>query len=101
MRDPRILALAAKVRYVVDPDNPYPREYTGHVRMTLADGRVLEERQPHIRGGVHEPLTRADIERKFTGNAVHGGWDAARAHAFLEGVGSFFARPVNLAAWRG
>ena len=58
MRDPRILALASKVRYVVDPDNPYPKAYTGHVRMTLKDGRVFEERQPHIRGGAHEPLSR-------------------------------------------
>src|SRR5215510_4097668 len=62
VRDPRVLALASKVRYVVDPKNPYPKAYTGHVRMTLKDGRVFEERQPHIRGGVHEPLSRADIE---------------------------------------
>ena len=27
-----------------------------------SDGRVVEERQPHMRGGAHEPLTRADIE---------------------------------------
>ena len=67
--DPRILALASKVRYVVDPNNPYPKAYTGHIRMTLKDGRVFEERQPHIRGGVHEPLTREDIEGKFRGNA--------------------------------
>jgi hypothetical protein len=50
----RILALASKVRYVVDPSNPYPRAYTGHVRFTLADGRMVEERQPFIRGGFHD-----------------------------------------------
>src|SRR5262249_44576187 len=44
VRDPRILALSSRVRYVVDPDNPYPKGYTGHVRMTLNDGRVFEER---------------------------------------------------------
>jgi len=49
VRDARVLELAAKVRYVVDPNNPYPKAYTGHVRMTLKDGRVFEERQPHIR----------------------------------------------------
>ena len=83
MRDERILALAAKVRYVVDPNNPYPSAYTGHVRMTLKDGRVFEERQPHIRGGVHEPLSRAEIERKFRGNAAYGGWPAPLAERFL------------------
>ena len=45
-----------------------PEAFTGHVRMTLKDGRVFEERQPHIRGGAHEPLSREDIERKFRGN---------------------------------
>ena len=70
VRDARILALAAKVRYVVDPDNPYPQRYTGHVRMTLKDGRVFEERQPHIRGGVHGALSREDIDAKFRGNAA-------------------------------
>ena len=90
VRDPRILALAGKVRYVVDPANPYPRQYTGHVRITLSDGRVLEERQPHIRGGVHEPLSRAEIERKFLGNAAHGGWDSAKSRAVLEHVPRFF-----------
>ena len=56
---PRVLAIAAKVRYRLDPDNPYPKNYTGHVRALLRDGDVVEERQPHMRGGAHEPLTRA------------------------------------------
>ena len=33
-RDPRILALARKVSYVIDPDNEYPRNYSGHIRVT-------------------------------------------------------------------
>jgi 2-methylcitrate dehydratase PrpD len=101
VRDPRILALAGKVRYVVDPDNPYPRQYTGHVRMTLRDGQIFEERQSHIRGGVHEPLSRSEIEQKFLGNAGHGGWQADRSRAFLDRVPSFFSAPLGLAALRG
>jgi 2-methylcitrate dehydratase PrpD len=101
--DPRTLALASKVRYVVDPANPYPRQYTGHVRMTLRDGRVLEERQPHIRGGVHEPLGRAEIERKFRANAGYGGWDAERAERFVGFARGVFdgGGAVDLAAFRG
>ena len=83
VRDRRILALAGKVRYVVDPHNPYPDGYTGHVRMTLKNGRVFEERQPHIRGGVHEPLARTDIADKFRRNAAWGGWPKALAGRFL------------------
>ena len=67
-------ALAGKVRYEVDPDNPYPNEYTGHVRVRMKDGSVLEERQPHLRGGAHEPLSRADVEDKFRHNCAYGGW---------------------------
>ena len=100
-RDPRVLALASKVRYVVDPNNPYPRAYTGHVRMTLRDGRVFEERQPHIRGGVHEPLTREDVERKFRGNANHGGWNTARTERFLDVVRKIFDGPLDLSAISG
>src|SRR6266853_358715 len=101
VRDPRILALASKVRYVVDPDNPYPKAYTGHIKMTLRDGRVFEERQPHIRGGVQEPLTRAEIERKFRGNATYGGWDAARAEQFLQFARRAFDEPLDLSGFRG
>src|SRR5262249_5693215 len=101
VRDERVLGLASKVRYEVNPDDPYPRAYTGHVRMTLQDGRVFEERQPHIRGGSQEPLSRADIEAKFRGNCEHGGWSADRAQRFLDSVPGFFSAPVDLKALRG
>jgi 2-methylcitrate dehydratase PrpD len=100
VRDPRILALAAKVRYVVDPDNPYPRGYTGHVRVTLRDGRVLEERQPHIRGGASEPLNRNELKAKFLANAGHGGWPGALAEQFLDFSGKVFDEKVDLSRFR-
>jgi len=83
-RDAAIGALAAKVGYRIDPANPYPDEYTGHVRVAFADGRVIEERQPHLRGGHHEPLSRAELEEKFRANCAHGGWSEARAGRWLE-----------------
>jgi 2-methylcitrate dehydratase PrpD len=101
VRDPRILALASRVRYVVDPNNPYPKAYTGHIRMTLKDGRVFEERQPHIRGGAKEPLTREDIEGKFHSNAAYGGWDAPRAARFLEFSKRAFDGSMELTGFRG
>jgi 2-methylcitrate dehydratase PrpD len=100
VRDPAVVALATRVRYVVDPGNPYPKEFTGHIRAVLHDGRVIEERQPHLRGGAHEPLTRADIEEKFMLNARHGGWSAERAAAALTTIGSLFDGKVALAALR-
>src|ERR1700719_4227336 len=34
IQDPKVLALAAKVKFVIDPQNPYPANYTGHLRAT-------------------------------------------------------------------
>jgi 2-methylcitrate dehydratase PrpD len=98
-RDPQLVALARKVSYRIDPGNPYPDEYTGHIRVKLRDGREVEERQPHLRGGHREPLSAGDLEEKFRGNCRYGGWDDARAQRWLD-----FARgngPVDLAAFRG
>jgi 2-methylcitrate dehydratase PrpD len=101
VKDARVLALAAKVRYDIDPHNPYPKSFTGHVRAVLADGRVVEERQPHLRGGAHEPLSRNDIEEKFVLNARHGGWDAARTRAALARMRALFDGKIDLSPLRG
>jgi 2-methylcitrate dehydratase PrpD len=100
VRDPRLLALAAKVRYEIDPDNPYPGEFTGHVRARLTDGSVLEERQAHFRGGAHEPLSRAELEDKFRLNCAHGGWPRQRSDEFLNWARSAFEESVELALFR-
>jgi 2-methylcitrate dehydratase PrpD len=100
VRDPRLLALAGKVRYEIDPDNPYPDEFTGHVKLLLRSGETAEERQDHFRGGAREPLTRADLEEKFRLNCAHGGWPAERAEAFLSSSKTFFDKRVDLSAFR-
>ena len=100
VRDPAVLALAAKVRYAIDSKNPYPKNFTGHIRLTLRDGSVVEDRQPYMRGGAQQPLTRADIEQKFLLNAKHGGWNGERASQALKLIGGLFDGPVNLAPLR-
>ncbi|MGH8723133.1 MAG: MmgE/PrpD family protein, partial [Burkholderiales bacterium] len=75
--DPALRALAAKITYEVDPNDEYPRNYSGYLEVTLADGSVLEARQPHLRGGRREPLDRAEILEKLAGNLSYGGWPAA------------------------
>lgn len=79
IRDADVLALAAKIRYEVDPGNEYPRNYTGHVKATLRDGTVREARQPYLRGGAREPLTRDELLAKFRANTAFGGWNEAQA----------------------
>jgi 2-methylcitrate dehydratase PrpD len=83
VKDVRRRALAAKVSYVVDPDNPYPKNYTGHIRAHLSDGRVVEVRQSHMRGGAREPLDDAEIIAKFRANCAFAGLSHERTDALL------------------
>ncbi|MCA6117837.1 MmgE/PrpD family protein [Bradyrhizobium sp. WSM 1738] len=101
IRDERVLALAAKVKFVIDPVNPYPNNYTGHVRATLNDGSVVEERQPHLRGGAREPLTRQDVIDKFRLNAEYGGWSAAQSDAALQLMARLYNGRIDLSSFRG
>lgn len=78
--------LAAKVSYVVDPANPYPRAFTGHIRATLTDGSVREVRRANMRGGAHDPIPSPEIIEKFHDNARFGGWDDARSIALVSAV---------------
>jgi 2-methylcitrate dehydratase PrpD len=98
--DSQVLALAAKVKYVIDPDNPYPNNYTGHLRAVLKNGSVIEERQPHLRGGAQEPLTRQDVTDKFLLNAQHGGWDASQSDAALKLMAGLYQAKLDLSSLR-
>jgi 2-methylcitrate dehydratase PrpD len=101
VKDKAVLALAAKTKFVIDPDNPYPNAFTGHIRATLNDGTVVEERQDHFRGGAQEPLSRNDIEDKFMLNCRHGGWDNQRAQSALALLRKLYAGRVELKELRG
>ena len=99
--DPRVLALAAKVKYAIDPDNPYPNNYTGHIRARLNDGSVVEDRQPYLHGGAQEPLTQQDLIDKFLLNAGHGGWGRVKADAALKLMGTLYNGRIDLSSLRG
>lgn len=99
--DPEVLALARKISYVIDPENEYPRNYSGHLRVQMKDGTQYALDQPHMRGGMREPLTREQIIAKFHGNVTYGGWpeslgrqllafcEALPQHADLSGLAAF------------
>ena len=100
IRDAAVLALAAKVQFTIDPDNPYPNNYTGHIRATLKDGSVIEERQPYLRGGAQEPLTRQDVTDKFALNAEHGGWSKPQSEAALKQLAGLYQGRIDLSGLR-
>ena len=66
--DPALAALQAKVAATLpDPsfDATYAWKQGARVQIALADGRELERTVHGQRGSMHDPLTDADIERKF------------------------------------
>ena len=91
VRDPRALELAAKVTYVIDPDNEYPKNYTGHIRATLKDGRVVEERQGQLRGGTKDPMTRDEILDKARANLSFAGRSPEAAGVLRDFAAQLFA----------
>jgi 2-methylcitrate dehydratase PrpD len=93
IQDPLVLGLAARVRYVINPKDEYPRNFTGHMRITLNDGTRREYRQPYLRGGAQSPLSAAELERKFMDNALSGGWDRATAEQLQHCSRDLFTLP--------
>lgn len=97
-----VRALAAKVSYVVNPEDAYPRNFSGHIRATLTDGSLRELRQPHMRGGAHEPLSAGDILQKFHDNAAFGSWARERSEQMAAALDTLGAGgSVDLSAARG
>lgn len=76
-------ALAAKVHYTIDPYNPYPKQFTGHVSVTLKDGSLHTRKQGFFTGGADNPLSDEDLNRKFLANVQHGGFALTAASTLL------------------
>lgn len=89
--NPDVLALARKVEYSVDPTFPGPGRFKGAVRITLKDGRVLEEIEEYNRGSAENPMSDAELRAKFDDNA--GGFLTA---AQRDTLAATIARTENL-----
>ena len=100
--DPRILGLAAKISYEIDPGNEYPANYSGHLRVTMSDGRIHEIEQPHLRGGAREPLSAEELGAKYRANAAAGNIPDDLADALEAWCGTAFDTPdmAGLAQFR-
>ena len=66
--DPRILELAAKVGYEIDPRSGFPAHYSGEVVLHMTGGATLRHREQVNRGSAERPLSEAEIEAKFFDN---------------------------------
>jgi len=71
VRDHRVLALAAKVRCVADPecDVIFPRQFPAFLRVRTREGTIYERKVMSNRGGPENPLSREELHQKFLINA--------------------------------
>jgi len=89
LADPRILGLADRVEYQVDPKFPGPERFKGAVKIEMKDGATFETVEEHNRGSAANPMSTEEIVAKFDANAGEM-LDAARRRAL---VGAILALP--------
>jgi 2-methylcitrate dehydratase len=84
LRDPRTLAFMAKITVIEDPAFAKPPGNAPSTRITatLADGRKVARQVDNMPSFPGQPMSRADVERKFRGN-VGKAWPAERTAAVL------------------
>lgn len=70
LSDPDILAVAAKVKYEIDPQAGFPTYYSGEVIITTMDGKEYRHREFKNRGCFDRPLSNQEITDKFFDNAT-------------------------------
>lgn len=68
IKNPEILKIANLMTYEIDPNDEYPKNYTGTLIVETVDGKTIEAKQPCFRGGKKQPLTKEDFDSKFNKN---------------------------------
>ncbi len=88
VNDPLVVALRGKVRAEVDPTIALE---AAQLTVTLADGTQRALRVEHCIGSREQPMTDAQLQRKFSGQCepVLGAAGAARALASLQRIETF------------
>lgn len=84
VKDEKVLRLSKKIHFLYDPDDEYPNNYTGRIRVVMKDGSEIELSQMHMRGGAKEPLTRDELISKFRSNVIYGGWTVEQGERLLD-----------------
>jgi 2-methylcitrate dehydratase len=84
LAEPRVLALMRKTTVKEDPSFAKPKGNAPSTRLTvtLADGKQIVREVNELPGFPGQPMSRADIERKFRGNAAR--WPKERTDAVLQ-----------------
>jgi len=94
LHDPTILAFMRKITVKEDASFPQERGSAPPIRITatLTDGQKVTRQLERMPGFAGEPMTRADIERKFRSN-VNKRWPKERTESVLRSLWSLDEAP--------
>ena len=92
LADNRVIELAHRVAYVINPEDPYPRDYVGWLEVYTKAGTVHHFKQPCMRGGKNQPMTDSDIKSKFIANCSFGGLKHEDALLAFHSLELFFSK---------
>lgn len=96
--DKTVLELTSRIRFRVDPQNEYPKNYTGQVDATLKNGDVVTEFQGQLRGGTREPMSREDLLSKCQANLDFGQWQGMTAKTLANYADGLFGSQKTFSA---
>lgn len=68
IKDPRVLNLSQKVKYVITPESEYPKKLYGWVRIKMRDGKEYEDKIFPTKASAGNPITDDEIREKFRRN---------------------------------
>jgi 2-methylcitrate dehydratase len=87
LHDPRILAFMQKIKVKEDPAfaTPAGNAPSARITATLDDGRSMTRQVDNMPGFPGQPMSRADVERKFRSN-VGKRWPQVRTDAILQAL---------------
>jgi len=69
IKDPNILELANKVKYVIDSSTFSPLYFPAWVKIMMKNGKIYEHKEEINRGSTGNPLTEEEVKTKFRNNA--------------------------------
>ena len=88
-----ILNLCSKISYEIDPENEYPKNYSGDIKIILNNSQVIQETQPGLRGGRLFPLDGKEVEDKFLDNLKFGNLNSSEINNVKKFFETFFKDP--------
>ena len=89
LKDLELIKLTSKISYEINPNDEYPQNYSGNIKIFKKNGDILSANQPCLRGGKKDPLSFEEVKQKFHANLNFAGIkkdEIAKLNSFVENI---------------